>query len=287
MSSSAAFAGKSNGAANAVAASRLARLRIRVSYAWRHRRLPRLDEPRRFTEWVQWRKLNERNPFLATLTDKVAAKALVAARLGPQWVVPTLWSGAAAPENPPWPAPFVIKASHGCNQYAIIHDVARDWPDALRRSRDWTRRTYGGWLDEWLYSLNRPGLLVEPFIGHGSTPPVDYKFYVFAGKVEVVQVHVGRLTNHRWVQYDRHWRRLSRGPDCDPPKAMTAMISAAEALGKGQDFLRVDFYDTPGHPQFGEFCLYPGSGLDPFDPPSLDDWLGRKWSEARARLAKV
>ena len=266
--------------------NRFERLRIRITYAWRHHRLPRLDRPQRFTEWVQWRKLHERSPFLGSLTDKCAAKSLVAARLGAHWIVPTLWQGEAAPAIPPWPIPFVIKASHGCNQYAIVHDVARDWPAALARSRKWTRRAYGAWLDEWLYSLNRPGLLVEPFIGHGNTPPVDYKLYVFNGAVAVVQIHTGRLTDHRWVQYDRAWTKLSNGDDCPPPAGLTAMIGAAELLGRGHDFLRVDFYDTPDGPLFGEFCLYPGSGLDPFDPPTLDEQLGEKWSAARAALTK-
>ena len=67
----------------------LARLRIRLIYAWRHYRLP-LDRPRRFAERVQWRKLSERSRHLASLTDKVTAKTLVADRLGVEWVVLTL-----------------------------------------------------------------------------------------------------------------------------------------------------------------------------------------------------
>ncbi len=55
------------------------------------------------------------------------------------------------------------------------------------------------------------------------------------------------------------------------------MIAASERLGAGHDFLRVDFYEVEGRPLFGEFCLFPGSGLDPFDPVSLDDELGRHW----------
>ena len=97
----------------------------------------------------------------------------------------------------------------------------------------------------------------------------------------MIQVHVNRLTDHRWVQYSPGWKRLSNGDDYPPPFALDAMIGAAEALAYGQDFLRVDFYDTPGQPLFGEFCLYPGSGLDPFDPPALDDMLGDLWSGAR------
>lgn len=264
----------------------LARLRIRLTYWWRHGRLPDLDAPRSFTEWVQWRKLNERSLYLAAMTDKIASKAIVAGRLGAEWVVPTLWQGKEAPETPSWPTPFVIKASHGCNQYAIVRDIARDWPGVIARTRTWTGKNYGGWLDEWLYSHARPGLIVEPFIGTGDEPPNDYKVYVFGGSAEVVQVHTGRMSNHRWVQYDPRWNRLSNGEDCPPPVGLEAMIIAAEALGQGHDFVRVDFYDVPGQPLFGEYCLYPGSGLDPFDPVALDDMLGDKWRAARAALGR-
>ena len=60
------------------------------------------------------------------------------------------------------------------------------------------------------------------------------------------------------------------------------MLAAAEALAAGHDFLRVDFYEIDGRLWFGEFCLFPGSGLDPFDPVALDDQLGDLWSAARA-----
>jgi hypothetical protein len=63
--------------------------------------------------------------------------------------------------------------------------------------------------------------------------------------------------------------------------SLGAMLAAAERLGRDHDFLRVDFFEVDGQPVFGEFCLYPGSGLDPFDPPHLDDWLGAHWSAER------
>ena len=59
------------------------------------------------------------------------------------------------------------------------------------------------------------------------------------------------------------------------------MIEAAETLGQGFDFVRVDFYEIDGAPRFGEMTFYPGSGLDPFDPPEIDLILGRLWAEAR------
>lgn len=76
--------------------------------------------------------------------------------------------------------------------------------------------------------------------------------------------------------------RVNRGGS---PWVALAMTFIA-ALGQGHDFVRVDFYDVPGQPLFGEYCLYPGSGLDPFDPVGLDDMLGDKWRAARAALGR-
>ena len=49
--------------------------------------------------------------------------------------------------------------------------------------------------------------------------------------------------------------------------------------------LRVDFYEVGGQPLFGEFCLFPGSGLDPFDPVSIDERLGALWAAQHPRQA--
>lgn len=72
-------------------------------------------------------------------------------------------------------------------------------------------------------------------------------------------------------------------PDAPPPpRTLPAMLSAAEALADGMDFVRVDFYEIAGKPLFGEFCLYPGSGLDPFAADWIDLELGELWRRARA-----
>lgn len=261
----------------------ITRGRITLTYLWRHRRLPRLRAPRLFTELVQHRKLHDRDPLLRQLVDKVAVKAWVAERLGADWVIPTLWHGAELPAEPPWPLPFAVKSSHGCRQHAFVRDGTEDW-DAIRRdARRWTRGAYGRWLDEWAYARLRPGLLVEPFIGTDGALPTDYKFYVFAGRVAFVQVHLDREHAHRWVLLDRDWCRVSEATaDIDPasPPALQRMIAAAEALGRDFPFVRVDLYAAGDRPLFGEMTFYPGSGLDPFAPVSLDRLLGQHWLRA-------
>ncbi len=266
----------------------LAALRIGLCYWWRHGRWPDLVHPMRFTEWVQWRKLHDRDPRYPVLADKVAAKAFVAETLGAEWVTPTLWRGCALPAEPVWPRPFVVKSRHGCNQTAFVHDARADWAGLRRRARGWLRRGYGWWLDEWAYRRIERGLLIEPFLGDARTSPLDYKLFVFGGRVEAVQVHLDREGRHRWIVFDRLWRRVSgASADADPPRpaSLSAMIAAAEVLGAAFDFVRVDFYEVAGRPVFGEMTFYPGSGLYRLDPDGLDAVWGECWRRAREGLA--
>ena len=264
------------------AATLAAWVRVHLTYRWRHRRWLSIDRPRRFTEFVQWRKLLDRDPRIPQLIDKLAAKRFVADRLGTEWVTPTLWSGEILPEVPPCAMPFVVKSRHGCNQIRIIRDATQDWNAVRQAAATWMRRPYGTWLDEWGYRDVPRGLLIEPFIGEGPALPVDFKLYVFHGRVEAIQVHVDRETRHRWMLFDRDWRGLSAHSDrlnAPRPASLPRMIEGAEALGRAFDFVRVDFYDVGSVPRFGEMTFYPGSGLDPFNPPRLDKLLGDYWRQ--------
>lgn len=263
-----------------------ARARICLTYLWRHGRLPDLDDPQSFTEWVQWRKLHERDMQMPMLADKVRVKDFVADRIGAEWVTATYWHGSELPSQPDWQPPFIVKSRHGCDQYAVVLDRQANWDKIRRKAQGWMKHGYGRWLDEWLYNHIPRGILVEPYIGDGQTLPIDYKFYVFGGRVELVQVHLDRNGRHSWLLFDPEWRRVSSptGDDPAPPQSLQMMIDAAEALARDFDFVRIDHYEVGGKPVFGEMSFYPGSGLDPFDPVSLDGDIGAYWTAARAGL---
>lgn len=256
--------------------------RVGLTYWWRHRRLARLTAPRLFTEWVQHRKLNDRDPRLPLLADKVRAKDWVGEILGSRAITPTLWRGKRLPPKAAWPFPYVVKARHGCGQMMVVRNAA-DHDEALRQSRLWVRRTYGAWLDEWLYGEIERGLLVEPFIGDGNELPIDYKVFVFGGEARFVQVHLGRGKDHRWIVFDRDWKRVS-SPSDDPdparPEGLGGLLSAAERIADGFCFVRADFYMIDGSARFGELTFYPGSGLERIEPPRLDLLMGMLWTAA-------
>ena len=257
-------------------------LRITLTYLWRHRRLPRLDDPTLFTELVQLRKLRDRDRRMPAMADKVAVKALVADRLGRDWVVPTLWAGGLLPTRSRWSGPIVVKSRHGCNQNLFLPDGGgATWPAVRARAAGWLRKSYGGWLDEWLYTQIPRGALIEPFVGAAGKLPVDYKFYVFGGRVSHVQVHLDRAHHHRWVVHDPDWVPLAASaPRIARPSALSEMIAAAEEIARDMDFARVDLYQPCHQPLFGEVSFYPGSGLDAFDPPALDAIMGALWLRA-------
>jgi len=262
--------------------------RVGLLYAWRHGRRVAWDHPARFTELVQLRKLTDRSPIQTQMMDKIAAKRLAGAQLGEEWIVPTIWQGTALPRLILFPVPAIIKSRHGCNQYRVVTAVpdCERWQQLRRIARRWQRRPYGRWLDEWAYHDVPRGILAEPLLGGALPLPIDYKIYVFGGVATHVQVHLGRGRRHRWILHDRSWRQLVRAADePPPPPSLAAMLEAAEALAGDMNFLRVDFYDVGGRPYFGEYCLYPGSGLDPFAADWIDFELGALWLSAMARNA--
>lgn len=261
-----------------------ARVRVPLTYIWGHGRLPDLQHARRFTELVQLRKLHDRDARLPLRLDKVLSKEVVAAELGAEWCVPTLWHGATLPEAPFASHPMMVKARHGCNQY-LPFMPGGDWKALRRRSAGWTAKPYGGWLDEWGYRDVARGVLAEPLLGGDPRRlPLDYKIYVFGGVATHVQVHLDRAGNHRWELHDRDWASLVpvRTNNIAAPRSLKAMLDGAETLAKGFSFARIDCYELDGRPLFGEFSFYPGSGLDPFAADWIDFELGALWHAALA-----
>ena len=96
----------------------------------------------------------------------------------------------------------------------------------------------------------------------------------------MIQVHLDRQSDHRWILFDPQWNQLSRLNDVDlppAPESLAKMLDSAEKIAPRFDFARIDFYEIAGEPKFGEVTFYPGSGLDPFDPPELDLAIGARW----------
>jgi hypothetical protein len=258
-------------------------LTIPAYYRWRTGQWPR-NPPRTFSEKVQASKLRPVTPEMVRLADKVAVKELVAERLGPEWVVPTLYAGSRLPARSErdWPIPFVIKAAHGSGWNIFVRQ-APDWPEIESQVERWLARKWRRYRGELHYRHMPPRVIVEPMINDYDLP-IDYKILVVGGRARFIQLDTGRETEHRQAYYDPNWVKqpITRGFPMDPrdfptPPNLPLILDAAERMAAGFDFLRVDLYVVNGRPYFGEATFFPGSGTKTFDPPEYEEIIGDMW----------
>jgi hypothetical protein len=145
------------------------------------------------------------------------------------------------------PDQFVIKSTHGWDQVILVENKAEADFDAIRSEcREFLSERHGEDTKEYWYPRIKPRIIVEKYIQDGSYDvPRDFKFYVFHGNVELIQVHFNRFSNHTARFYDLDWTALDFtkgddpiGPDIDEPPLFDEMIDVAETLGDEFDFIR-------------------------------------------------
>jgi hypothetical protein len=246
---------------------------------------PDLANPRRFSEKIQHLKLGAHDARMPDLVDKVRVKDIVSTALGEQWLIPTLWHGEEVTEevlrNVPKPA--VVKANHSSAQVMFLH-ANSNFKDAAHQANAWLHYDHHVVHREWAYGNVRRQILIEPFVGETKAPD-DYKFWVFDGAVRFIQFDHGRFERHTRQFYAPNWKRLDVTMNypgipgtIPPPPHLQQMLQAASTLAKGFRFVRVDLYDTPARPLFGELTFAPEAGLCRFNPPEFDLELGESWS---------
>lgn len=258
-------------------------------HAVKHRRILNLNNPKTFNEKITWRMLFDRRDILAPTCDKLAMKSLARERAADLVRVPqTLWIGTDVRElaESALPEHWVLKPNHRSGLVYFGHGTANT-EEILEATVGWLDEVNWQDMGEWAYSQAKRVLLVEEFIGVPGTPPVDYKFEVFDGLVQLLLVYMGRFEDLRGYLFDRDFNRvaaqdaseiLRENEDVQKPVNYERMLEAAERIGRGYDYLRVDLYDTGDQVWFGEVTPYEGGGTARFRPKSFDKKLGSYWT---------
>jgi len=268
-----------------------------------HGRYPRLLRPRTFNECIVRRKLFVREPLFRIFADKYAVRQYVASKVSPD-ILPKLYCVESDPQQIRFdalPSRFVVKPTHGSGWVRVIHDRdALDRTELIRTCQKWLAIDYYNVLREPQYKEIPRRIMIEEFIDDGSgSSPRDYKFFVFSGRVQHIQIDGDRFTGHRRLLYTRNWQDTGvrfhydriETPLTKPPH-LDLMLRMAEALSGGLDFIRVDLYDTERQVYFGEMTATPGCGAELFDPLAMDEHLGKLWRQgsrwlgARRRIPK-
>ena len=247
-------------------------------------RKPDLDDPKTFTEKLQWLKLNYRDPDIPRASDKYEAKRYIAERGFPELLIPTLavYNSADEIDLSKLPEQFILKATHGSGWNFICRDKAAfGFPAKKKIVNAWLKQNLYIYGREWNYKEQVPRIIAEPLMD--TKPLVDYKFLCFNGVCRALQINHDEGHTHYVDYYDADWNLFAdmssgtadiSGKPLPKPERFDEMKMIAEQLAAPFPFVRVDLYDIRGEIYFGEMTFFPGSGFWHITPETYDETFG-------------
>lgn len=244
------------------------------------------ENPKTYSEKLQWLKIHDRNPQYPLMVDKYEVKKYVADILGNEYIIPNLgvWENADDIDFDLLPEKFVLKCTHDSGSVVICKDKGSLNINQVRKLLNRHLRKSAYWLGrEWPYRSVKPRIIAEPYLEDEDEQLKDYKFMCFSGQMKCCFVFSDRYEGSglKLNVYDRNWELMKMGrkytktkENLKQPKNYALMIEFAELLSGHIPFVRVDFYEAQGKVYFGELTFFPNSGFTAFEPEEWDLILG-------------
>lgn len=247
----------------------------------RHNRLPHVMIATSFNDVIFRRKCDLWFRKLDVYVDKILVRDLIRQKIGSQYLTKIYGVFENADEliKGNFSYPCVIKSNHASGHVLF----ASNYEDiALNKQvlEGWLAEDYFRRGGEPCYRNIPPRLFVEESLVIDGSPPLDYKFHCFGGKVRCIEVDFDRFGDHRRIHYSRDWDKqpftfdypLYEG-DCEKPKQLELMITLAEKLSSPFKYLRVDLYEVKGNIFFGELTFFHDNAGALFSSDRWDKWL--------------
>lgn len=267
---------------------------LKIQYRIKQGYLPNLKNPKRFTEWLQWYKLNYRNPVMQQCVDKYEVRKYIESKGLEDILIPFIGihDSVEKIDIQSLPNKFVMKTTDGGGGLNVIlcNDKSKfDFHKAFANLRKWLSQKSTNSGREWAYSgINKPRIIVEELLENKRGEDIaDYKIMCYGGEPKIVVLDKDRYTHHRRNFYTPEWKFLDVSSDHEyagdiyqEPRNWNRMLEVARILSKDFPYVRVDLYNVDGKIYFGELTFYPWSGYVKFYPDSFDYELGRYFNEA-------
>lgn len=250
-----------------------------------------LNNPKTFSEKLQWLKLYNRKPEYTQMVDKYVAKKYAASIIGEEYIIPTLgvWDSFDEIDFDVLPDQFVLKTTHGGGNTGVV--ICKDKATFNRNEantklqRSLKQNIYRT-LREWPYKNVKPRIIAEKYIVDSQGELNDFKFSCYDGNVTDVMICMERSSGDtKFYFFDKNWQLLRynkrglaapEGFTVPKPENMDLMFRLASELSKGIPYLRVDLYNVDGKIYFGETTFFPQSGMDANLLPETDLLFGSR-----------
>lgn len=268
---------------------------LKYKYKRNFGKLPNLDDPKTLNEKIIWLKLNDRTILHTQCADKYEVRSFISEKIGDKYLVPLFFHTQSPkeiiPKNIP-DVPCVVKTNHDSGSVFFIRDKSQvNWMNLQKQLKSHLKNNYYWESKEWQYKNIKPRIIVEKLLlDLNGNIPFDYKLHCFNGRVNMIQVDIGRGSGHHhrnW--YSRSWERepyrwsspKGNGIYTDPskedvpkPRCLDKMIELSEKLAQSFRYVRVDWYDMDGQLYFGELTFHHDGGNQKILPEIWDKKLG-------------
>ena len=252
-----------------------------------HRKL-NLKDPKRFTEKIQWYKLNYKDEKMPVCADKFAVREYIKKK-GYGHLLKELYASFDSVDEinlNKLPDSFVLKLSNGSGTNIIVRDKSKISLDEIKKKfKDYYNQANTRAGREWSYHAIKPRIIAEEIIvdpGFENGIPNDFKVLCFYGEPKIIyRISDQYSDKENHLVYDTEWNQIKvnfSNSDCtktaERPANLEEMISIAKNLSAGFPLARVDLFSINGRLYFGEITFFPWSGYMTFDPDSFDYKLG-------------
>lgn len=272
---------------------------IKIQYRIKTGRKLNLNKPERYTEKIQWYKLNYRIPLMTKCVDKYEVRSYVSDKNLSKYLTDLygVYENIDEIDFNTLPNSFAIKYTNGSGANYFVHDKKSEDIEKLKELvKKWMREKRDTYGREWSYYNVKPRIIVEELIERDENNDLpDYKFFCFDGKVKYLYTMVDYVDNHSngkcsfftpdFVQLPyRRSEYMEIDRDIPKPIGFEKMIEIAEILSADFPHVRVDLYNVKGKVIFGELTFYNASGYTVFTPDDFDFILGKEFNLPKKKL---
>ena len=270
------------------------KIMIKLQYRIKTGRKLSLKNPQRYTEKIQWYKLNYRNPLMPKVVDKYEVRDFVKSK-GLENILNSIYGVYDNPEDIDFdklPNSFVLKDTMGSGGNSVILVRNKTETDLLKIKEEMQK-----WVPqpinkknagrEWVYDGKKHRIVAEEFLSCDKDLP-DYKFFCFNGKPFCLYLMEDYRDSHQngklaFLSTDFKLLNVCR-EDFNPltiqplkPENYEKMLEYASILSKDFPHARIDFYNINGKIYFGEITFFNASGYFKFKPDEFDYTLGEQF----------
>lgn len=268
------------------------KIMIKIQYFIKTGNKLNLNNPKRYTEKIQWYKLYYHDPLITQCSDKYTVRSYVEKKGLSEYLneLYEVYDDVDDIDFKKLPNSFAIKMTTGSGTNLFISDKSKVDEEKVKiQLKQWMNRSRKSYGREWGYYNCKRRIIVEKLIDRDRNNDLpDYKFFCFDGKVYCLYTMIDYTDNHangKLGFYDRNFNQLpfrrndygEINREISKPINFEKMVEIAEVLSQGFPHVRVDFYNIEGKIIFGEMTFYNASGYTKFIPDKYDFILGDKF----------